>query len=77
MLQHLPHVALSCHMALTLPRVTIETWCDNKKFCRKKIKKTKKVKFFFKKLEKLKNPESDTWRTVNDVNHFFSERPDW
>ena len=49
----LSHVALSCHVTLTLPRVKIGTWHVATKKIYKKIFK-KKLKKLKKKLKKLK-----------------------
>ena len=62
----LSHMALSCHVTLTLPRVKTGTWhVATQKICKKKIKKLKEN------LKKLKKRESDTWHAVNGVNYFF------
>jgi len=51
------HVAVPCHVSLTMPRVTKDLTCG--KVFNKKIQK--------KNSKKLKNPEADTWHVVNGI----------
>ena len=49
-------MVLSCHVALTLPRVKTETWhVATKKVCRKKLKNFKKILKIKKKIKKKIN----------------------